>query len=122
VGGSLSLYATFDTWETTLKGPYLLGESLGVVLLGSRRLVPSSQTFEPTANGTYRGFSFIQDSCALHWASWAALLASLMDESHCSREGMVVFQVGWCTWGVYPMSKSYGVFLVVADGHEFLVY
>jgi len=93
-----------------------------VVLLGSRRLVPSSQTFEPTTNGMYRGFSFIQDSCALCWASWGAFLASSMDESHCSREGMVVFQVGWCTWGVYPMSKSYGAFLVVADGHEFLVY
>ena len=93
-----------------------------MVLLGSRSLVPSSQTFEPTANGAYHGFSFIQDSCALHWASWVAFLASSMDESYCSREGMVVFQVGWCTWGVYPMSKSYGVFLVVADGHEFLVY
>jgi len=93
-----------------------------VVLLGSRRLVPSSQTLEPTVNGTYRGFSFIQDSCALRWASWAAFLASSMDESCCSREGMVVFLVGWCTWGVYLMSKSYGVFLVVADGHEFLVY
>jgi len=93
-----------------------------VVLLGSRRLVPSSQTFEPAANGTYHGFSFIQDSCALRWASWAAFLASSMDESRCSRDGIVVFLVGWCTWGVYPMSKSYGVFLVVADGHEFLVY
>jgi len=113
---------TFDIWETTLKGSYLLGESLGVVLLGSCRLVPSSQTFEPTANGTYCGFSFIQDSCALRWASWAAFLASLMDESRCSREGMVVFLVGWCTWGVYLISKSYGIFLVVADGHEFLVY
>ena len=68
-----------------------------MVLLGSHRLVPSSQTFEPTANGTYCGFSFIQDSCALHWASWAAFLASLMDESRCSREGMVVFWVGWCS-------------------------
>jgi len=67
---------TFDIWETTLKGLYLLGESLGVVLLGSRRLVPSSQTFEPSVNGTYHGFSFIQDSCALCWASWAAFLAS----------------------------------------------
>ena len=93
-----------------------------MVLLGSCRLVPSSQTFEPTVNGTYHGFSFIQDSCALHWASWAAFLASSMDESYCYREGMVVFLVGWCTWGVYPMSKSYGVFLVVANGHEFLVY
>jgi len=93
-----------------------------VVLLGSCRLVPPSQTFEPTVNGTYRGFSFIQDSCALCWASWAAFLASLMDESRVSREGMVVFLVGWCTWGVYLMSKLYGVFLVVADGHEFLVY
>jgi len=104
-----------------LKGPYLLGESLGVVLLGSRRLVPSSQTFDPTANETYYGFYFIQDSCTLHCASWAAFLASSMDESCCSREGMVVFLVGWYTWGVYPMSSSYGVFLVVADGHEFLV-
>jgi len=113
---------TFDIWETTLKGLYLLGESLGVVLLGSHRLVPSSQTFEPTANGIYRGFSFIQDSCTLCWASWVAFLASPMDESYCCREGIVVLLVGWCTWGVYPISKSYGVFLVVADGHEFLVY
>jgi len=112
----------FDIWETTLKGPYLLGESLGVVLLRSCRLVPSSQTFEPTVNRTYHSFSFIQDSCALHWASWVAFLVSLMDESCVSREGMVVFQIGWCTWGVYPMSKLYSVFLVVADGHEFLVY
>ena len=65
-----------------------------MVLLGSHRLVPLSQTFEPTKNGTYRGFSFIQDSCALRWASWAAFLASSIDESHCSREGMVVFLVG----------------------------
>ena len=93
-----------------------------MVLLGSCRLVPSNQTFEFTENGMYRGFSFIQDSCALCWASWAAFLASSMDESHCSREGMVVFLVGWYIWGVYPISKLYGVLLVVADGHEFLVY
>jgi len=35
---------------------------------------------------------------------------------------MVVFLVGWYIWGVYPISKSYGVFLVVADGQEFFVY
>ena len=93
-----------------------------MVLLGSHRLVPSSQTFEPSVNGTYHGFSFIQDACALRWASWAAFLASLIDKSCVLREGMVVFLVGWCTWGVYPISRSYGVFLVVADGHEFLVY
>ena len=69
-----------------------------------------------------RGRSLIQDSCALRWASWAAFLASLIDKSRVSREGMVVFLVGWCTWGVYLISRSYGVFLVVADGHEFLVY
>jgi len=113
---------TFDIWETTLKGPYLLGESLGVMLLGNFRFVPSSQTFDPVGNGVNRRHSLIQDSCALHWASWVAFLASLMDKSCSSREGMVVFLVGWCTWGVYPISKSYGVFLVVADGHEFLVY
>ena len=86
-----------------------------MVLLGSCRLVPSSQTFEPTANGMYRGFSFIQDSSALRWASWAAFLASSMDESRCLREGMVVFLVGWCTWGVYLISKSYGILLRAKD-------
>jgi len=92
------------------------------MLLGNFRFVPSSQTFDPMGNGVNCGCSLIQDSCALCWASWAAFLASSMDESRFSREGMVVFLVGWCTWGVYPMSRSYGVFLVVADGHEFLVY
>ena len=79
----------------TLKGPYLLGDSLGVVLLGSRRLVPSNQTFEFTGNGLWHGFSFIQDSCALRCASWAAFLASSIDKSRCSRDGTVVFLVGW---------------------------
>ena len=93
-----------------------------MVLLGSHRLVPSSQTFEPTENGICWGFSLIQDSCALHWASWVAFLASLIRESHCSSEGMVVFLVGCCTCRVYPMRRSKGVFFVVADGQEFLVY
>jgi len=51
VGGSRILYATWDIWETTLKGPYLLGDSFGVMVLGSFRFVPSSQTFVPTSNG-----------------------------------------------------------------------
>ena len=69
-----------------------------------------------------RGLSFIQVSCALFWASWAALLASLIAESLSSSEGTLVFLVGWWIWGVYPMSRSNGVFLVVADGQEFFVY
>ena len=85
---------TFDIWETTLKGPYLLGESLGVMLLGNFRFVPSSQTFNPMGNGVNCGHSLIQDSCTLCWASWVAFLASSIDESHSSREGMVVFLVG----------------------------
>ena len=93
-----------------------------MVLLGNFRFVPSSQTFDPMGNGVNHGRSLIQDSCALHWASWVAFLASSMAESHSSRDGMVVFLVGWYTWGVYPISKLYGVFLVVADSHEFLVY
>jgi len=93
-----------------------------MMLLGNFRFVPSSQTFDPVGNGVNCGCSLIQDSCALCWASWVTFLASSMDESRSSRDGMVVFLVGWCTWGVYPISKSYGVFLVVADGHEFLVY
>jgi len=42
VGGNLILYATLDIWETTSKGPYLLGDNLGVMLLGSCRFVPSN--------------------------------------------------------------------------------
>jgi len=94
VGGSLILYATLDIWETTLKGPYLLGDNLGVMLLGSCRFVPSNQTLDLTGNGEWCGRSLIQDSCALRCASWAAFLASSMDESCCSRDGMSVFLVG----------------------------
>jgi len=65
-----------------------------VVLLGSCKLVPSSQTFEPTVNGIYHGFSFIQDSCTLCWASWVAFLTSLIDKSCSSKKGIVVFLVG----------------------------
>jgi len=64
------------------------------MLLGNFRFVPSSQTFDPVGNGVNRGCSLIQDSYALYWASWVAFLASSMDESHFSREGMVVFLVG----------------------------
>jgi len=96
----LILYATFDIWETTSKGPYLLGDSLGVMLLGSRRFVPSNQTLDLMGNGEWRGRSLIQDSCALRCASWAAFLASSMDESRCSRDGMSIFLVGWCICGV----------------------
>jgi len=90
----LILYATLDIWETTLKGPYLLGDNLGVMLLGSHRFVPSNQTLDLMGNGECHGHSLIQDSCALHCASWAAFLASLIDESHCLRDGMSVFLVG----------------------------
>jgi len=93
----LILYATLDIWETTSKGPYLLGDNLGVVLLGSCRFVPSNQTLDLIGNGEWRGRSLIQDSCALRCASWVAFLASSMDESRCSRDGMSVFLVGWCT-------------------------
>jgi len=90
----LILYATLDTWETTLKGPYLLGDNLGVMLLGSYKFVPSSQTLDLTGNGEWHGHSLIQDSCTLCCASWAAFLASLIDKSHCSRDGMSVLLVG----------------------------
>jgi len=90
----LILYATLDTWETTSKGPYLLGNNLGVILLGSRRFVPSNQTLDLTGNGKCRGRSLIQDSCALRCASWAAFLASSTAKSRCLRDGMSVFLVG----------------------------
>jgi len=90
----LILYATLDIWETTSKGLYLLGDSLGVMLLGSHKFVPSNQTLDLMGNGECRGHSLIQDSCAFRCASWVAFLASSIDESHCSRDGMSVFLVG----------------------------
>ena len=92
------------------------------MLLGSFRLVASSQTFDPREKGVKCGLSLIQVSCAFFWASWAALLASFIAESLCSMEGTLVLRVGWWIWGVYPMSKSNGAFFVVADGQEFFVY
>ena len=58
------------------------------------RLVASSQTFDPREKGVKHSLSFIQVSCALFWASWAALLASFIAESLCSSEGTLVFLVG----------------------------
>src|SRR5437588_785694 len=92
--GSDSLYATFDIWATTSKGPYHLGASFGVKLLGNFRFVASSQTLEPTVNGVQRSLSLTQESCAFLCASWMVLLASLIVESCCSREGTLVFLVG----------------------------
>jgi len=79
---------------TTRKGPYHLGDNFGVTFAGKFRLVPSSQTLSPIANGLYLGFCFIQLSCALCWASWAASLASLILVSHFSNVGMSVDLVG----------------------------
>jgi len=121
-GGSLSLYATFDIWAATLKGPYRLGDSFVVMLAGSLRLVPSNQTLDPSANGVCQGRSLIQDSCALHCASWAAFLASSIFVSRSFIEGISVVLVGWWICGVYPMRRSNGVFFVVADGQEFFMY
>ena len=73
-------------------------------------------------NGVNHGLSLTQESCTLRCASWAALLASLIADSHCSRDGTFVFLVGWWICGVYPMSRSNGVRLVAAEGQEFLVY
>ena len=64
------------------------------MLLGGFRLVASSQTFDPRGNGVKHGLSFIQVSCALSWASWAALLASFIVESLCSMDGTLVLRVG----------------------------
>jgi len=45
---------------TIRKGPYCLGDNFGVTFAGKFRLVPSSQTLSPIANGLYLGFCFIQ--------------------------------------------------------------
>jgi len=88
------LNVVFDMMVTTQKGPYRLGDNFRVMLAGKFRLVPSSQTLSPIANGLYLGFSFIQLSCAFHWASWAASLASLILVRRFSRVGMSVDLVG----------------------------
>jgi len=85
---------TLDIWVATLKGPYCLGDSFGVMLARSLRLVPSSQTLDPMANGICQGCSLIQDSCALYCASWVAFLASSIVMSHSFMEGMSVVLVG----------------------------
>ena len=121
-GGSQSLYATFDIWAATLKGPYRLGDSFRVMLAGSLRLVPSNQTLDPLANGICQGRSLIQDSCTLHCASWVAFLASSMVVSCSFIEGISVVLVGWWICGMYPIRRSKGVLFVVADGQEFFVY
>ena len=94
------MYAMCDIWETTSKGPYLLGDSFGVTVLGGFRFVPSNQTFVPTSNGLKQGRSLIQDSCALRCASWAASLASFMLFRRSSTVGMSVLLLGWCIFGV----------------------
>jgi len=55
----------FDILAATINGPYRLGASFVVMLLGNLRFVPLSQTLVPTSNGVNRGRSLIQDSCAL---------------------------------------------------------
>ena len=94
VGGSLSLYDTFDIRVATSKGPYRFGASLGVRLLGSCKLVPSSHILVPTSNGMNLGLSVTQEPCTFLWASWAVLLASEIFDSHCSSVGTLVFLVG----------------------------
>ena len=94
------MYATLEILETTSKGPYLLGESFGVTVLGSLRFDPSSHTFVPIMKGLKRGFSMIQDSCALRCASWAASLASVIFCKRDSIVGMSDFLRGWWIFGV----------------------
>jgi len=74
---------TLDIWETTSKGPYLLGDNLGVMLLGSCKFIDSNQTFDLTGNGKWHGCSLIQESCTLCCAPWAAFLASSISEMLC---------------------------------------
>ena len=78
----------------------MLSASFGVKLLGSFRLVTSSQTLELIANGINCGLSLTQESCTLRCASWAVLLASLIADSHCSKDGTFVFLVGWWICGM----------------------
>ena len=81
----------------TLKGPYHFGASLGVRLLGSRKLVPSSHTLAPTSNGVNLGLSVTQESCAfLGQCSWLlrcviTVVLALVHWSFLSVDGSVEY-------------------------------
>ena len=118
--GSCNWYDTFDICLLMVKGPYRLGESF-LDWYGMVRLVPSSHTLVPVS---YFGASapliiwscaFCSSCCA--WSqSWIILLILS------SVLGSWVVRLGWWMVGVYLRINSYGVFFVVLDGQEFLVY
>src|SRR5487761_1446983 len=82
---------------------------------------PSSHTLSPRAKGLYL-VPFIRRSCAAVIACLASSLACSTPAIRASMSGLLVILFGWCAHGVYPMSKSNGVFFVVLCGHEFLTY
>src|SRR5487761_1613246 len=83
--------------------------------------VPSSQTFSPMVKGLNL-VSFIRRSCAMIMAFRASSLACLIPSILIVKSCCFVSLSGWYAFGVYPISKSNGVFFVVVWGHEFLTY
>src|SRR5487761_1652361 len=83
--------------------------------------VPSSHTLSPLEKGLYL-VSFIRRSCAMVIAYLASSLACSTPAIRASMSGLLVVLSGWCARGVYPISRSNGVFFVVLCGHEFLTY
>src|SRR6267142_1887788 len=71
-----------------------------------------SDILAATLKGPYR----FGDSFAISYHSFVIL------SNRSSIVGNVGFLEGWCACSTYPINSSNGDFLVVLDGHEFLVY
>ena len=121
VSGRSSWYATWDILVATKKGPYHLGDSLGVPSM-CFRFVPSSHTLSPTEKEA--NFELVPScrSCDFIKASKAVDLDTLIF-SRCSWvEGILLAHVGWWASGVYLTRVLKGTCFVVLLGHEFRTY
>src|SRR6266850_1522971 len=105
---------------TTLNGSYCLGASF-IVLYGSFKCIPSSQTLSPSLNSLYF-VSFINCCCACSSICCMAIRCSFICSSLFVILGTDVALLGWWMFGVYPRINSLGVFLVMLDGQEFHTY
>ena len=118
----LEFICNFRNLSSYLEGSVLLWCYFGREIAWESKVYSFQPDFGSNGKGCETGLLVIQESCTLHCASWAVLLASWINESCCSKEGTLVFLVGWCICRVYPMRRLNGVFFVVAEGQEFFVY
>jgi len=93
--GRLIWYTTWDILVATSKGLYRLSDSFGVPSI-LFKLVPSNHTLSLGWYSLKRGVALPSClSCALHMASRAAVLDSLIFSRHCHKSEMSMLWVGW---------------------------